>query len=89
MGWSLVGADKMAKLRAYFWNKKDMLELVRYQSEYMPRKKVSGDEFLSCFEVTKTKKAHSPYGKFYDQTQVYLPAQTRKVLAIRERLRFI
>lgn len=31
MGWSRKGADKMAKLRAYKYNNKSMLELVRYQ----------------------------------------------------------
>ena len=29
MGWSLTGADKMAQLRAYYWNGGDLLELVR------------------------------------------------------------
>jgi hypothetical protein len=31
MGWSRLGADKMAHLRAYYWNGGDMLELVRAQ----------------------------------------------------------
>ena len=33
MGWSKVGMSKMAELRAYYYNKGDMLELVRYQKE--------------------------------------------------------
>ena len=36
MGWSIVGVDKMAHLRAYYWNKGDMLELVRFQKEALP-----------------------------------------------------
>lgn len=37
MGWSKVGANQMAKLRAYYWNKGDMLELVRYQKEALSK----------------------------------------------------
>ena len=33
MGWSKTGMSKMAELRAYYYNKGDMLELVRYQKE--------------------------------------------------------
>ncbi len=33
MGWSKEGMTKMAELRAYYYNKGDMLELVRYQKE--------------------------------------------------------
>lgn len=33
MGWSITGANKMSELRAYHYNKRDMLELVRYQKE--------------------------------------------------------
>ena len=33
MGWSKTEMSKMAELRAYYYNKGDMLELVRYQKE--------------------------------------------------------
>lgn len=36
LGWSVVGADKMAKLRVYKKNGGDMLVLVRYQKEKLP-----------------------------------------------------
>ena len=36
MGWSKTGMSKMAELRAYYYNKGDMLELVRYQKEKLP-----------------------------------------------------
>lgn len=36
MGWSIVGANKMSELRVYQYNKRDMLELVRYQKEEVP-----------------------------------------------------
>lgn len=42
MGWSKKGMSKMAELRAYYYNKGDMLELVRYQNE--ERAKAVGSE---------------------------------------------
>jgi len=42
MGWSILGVDKMARLRAYYWNKGDMLFLVRYQNVEL--KKAAGCE---------------------------------------------
>lgn len=41
MGWSVTGATKMSKLRAYHLNGGDMLELVRYQKKDV--KKVVGN----------------------------------------------
>ncbi len=37
MGWSKTGVAKMTELRAYYYNKKDMLELVRFQKESLPK----------------------------------------------------
>jgi hypothetical protein len=36
LGWSRTGADKMSRLRIYRQNKRDMLELVRYQKQELP-----------------------------------------------------
>ena len=36
LGWSVIGADKMAQLRVYKRNKRSMLELVRYQKMQLP-----------------------------------------------------
>jgi hypothetical protein len=36
LGWSRTGADKMSRLRIYRQNKRDMLELVRYQKKELP-----------------------------------------------------
>ena len=43
MGWSIKGATKMAKLRAYELNNGDMLALVRYQKHAIP--KAAGAEY--------------------------------------------
>ena len=55
-GWSIKGATKMAKLRAYALNGGDMLELVRYQNRERP--KAVGDEYdvLSCTDVIRSEK---------------------------------
>ena len=37
MGWSEKGAGKMVQLRAYYLNGGDMLELVRYQKEWLEK----------------------------------------------------
>lgn len=37
MGWSRVGTDKMAHLRAYYYNGGNMLELVRKQKKELPK----------------------------------------------------
>lgn len=50
MGWSKTGADKMARLRAYYWNKGNMLDLVRYQKEALP-KAAGAEEYLSPSEL--------------------------------------
>lgn len=43
LGWSHTGADKMSRLRIYYANKGNMLELVRYQKEKHP-KAAGGEE---------------------------------------------
>lgn len=42
MGWSKRGATQMAKLRAYYLNGGDMLELARYQEEELPMAALDG-----------------------------------------------
>lgn len=37
MGWSRTGTDKMAYLRAYYYNGENMLELVRKQRKELPK----------------------------------------------------
>jgi len=51
LGWSIRGIEQMSRLRAYYWNEEDMLELVRYQKQEMP--KVAGCEelILSSMQV--------------------------------------
>lgn len=67
MGWSRVGADKMARLRAYYWNGGDMLELIRAQEK--EEKKVVGAESdpISCEEMLRWERQHQhKMGKYID-----------------------
>jgi hypothetical protein len=86
MGWSKKGVDKMAQLRAYWWNKGNMLALVRYQKKQL--KKVSGaEELLTIAEIEKWERMHSKTnGKYFDWVQCSPAAQARKKLAIREHI---
>lgn len=58
LGWSKCGADKMARLRIYYQNKGDMLELVRYQREEL--QKVSGGEDITttCGDIIRAEQAN-------------------------------
>ena len=87
MGWSKRGADQMGRLRAYYWNKGNMLDLVRYQkSNY---KKAAGAEEISVTlsALNMWERAHRcGDGVYVEKMQHSIPAQTRKIFAIRERL---
>ena len=82
MGWSKTGADKMAGLRAYSWNKKDMLELVRYQRGIS--KKAAGAEEMSevAEEAKATKYNHPSWAKYVDAIQVELSNEMKKWMSI-------
>lgn len=56
MGWSIKGATKMAKLRAYELNGGDMLELIRYQKRNLPKASGAEYEILSSTEIIKSEK---------------------------------
>ncbi|MCR4936662.1 MAG: UPF0236 family protein [Lachnospiraceae bacterium] len=82
MGWSRKGADKMAKLSAYAWNQKDMLELVRYQKTVLS--KAAGAEEVSTVvtEIRNTILKQPAWGKYYDSMQVELSAELKKWMSI-------
>ena len=81
MGWSIKGATKMAKLRAYALNGGDMLELVRYQNRERP--KAVGDEYdvLSCTDVIRSEKnRHKELGKYVESITHSISTQNRKII---------
>lgn len=86
LGWCKTGADRMGKLRAYYWNDGDMLELVRYQKEARKKEKREKKYPFSAEIIRSCNRQHVPNGKYYDRMQHSIPAQTRKTLAIRYHL---
>ena len=67
MGWSKTGVAKMSELRAYYYNKGDMLELVRYQKEQLP--KAAGMDYpeISVVEIIRSEqKQHTMLGKYME-----------------------
>ena len=73
LGWSLLGADKMAQLRAYYLNGRDMLSLVRYQKTEL--KKAAGDEevYFSASNInSSTRNKNGVLGKYHDSMQHHL-----------------
>lgn len=85
LGWCKTGADRMGRLRAYYFNGGNMLELVRYQKDVRERsrkeKKIHPGEILRSCD-----RKHAYNGKYFDDLQHSIPAQVRKTLAIREHL---
>lgn len=53
MGWSIVGGSKMSELRAYYYNGGDMLELVRYQKEEVPKAAGMELDYISAAQINR------------------------------------
>ncbi len=81
MGWSIEGATKMSKLRAYYFNGGDMLELVRYQKKDMPKAVGAEYEVLSSARVLQSeKKRHGVLGKYTETINHSMSLQNRKII---------
>lgn len=82
MGWSRTGAKNMARLRAYYLNDGDMLELVRYQKKKLP--KVVGaeyDDVLSGHEILLSERnRHGELGKYVESITHSMSDHNRKVI---------
>lgn len=73
LGWSLLGADKMAQLRAYYLNGGDMLTLVRYQKTMLKKAAGEEDRYLSASDIiSSTRNKNGVLGKYYDSMQHHL-----------------
>ena len=83
MGWSKHGAGQMGRLRAYYYNGGDMLELVRYQRQEL--KEAAGYEMTYCSvpEIMRSEKnRHYELGKYMAAIQGSLPGDIKKKLCI-------
>jgi hypothetical protein len=82
LGWSVVGADKMAQLRVYKKNDRDMLELVRYQKNKLPMAAGAEDVCFSAEDVLKSeRKNRQKLGNLADLPTYSIPYKNIKKIA--------
>ena len=81
MGWSIRGAEKMARLRAYYLNGGDMLELVRYQGNVLPKVAGAEETYLTTRQILDSEKSrHQQVGKYMESISHSLSLETKKKL---------
>lgn len=79
MGWSRTGVDKMAHLRAYYWNGGDMLELVRQQEREFPVAAGAENEVLSCESMLRWERhRHNKLGKYIESINHSVSTEVKK-----------
>jgi hypothetical protein len=79
MGWSRQGVDKMAHLRAYYWNGGDMLELVRQQKKELPKAAGAENDILSCEEILRSERnKNKALGKYAESMSHSVSNETKK-----------
>lgn len=87
MGWSRKGASKMAQLRAYYYNGKDMLELVRYQKQEVPQAAgAEKDIILSTQMLRAEKNRNGELGKYVDILTHSVSLDTKKKVYFNEHI---
>lgn len=87
MGWSRKGASKMAQLRAYYYNGKDMLELVRYQKQELPQAAgAEKDIILSTQMLRSEKNRNGELGKYIDILTHSVSLDTKKKVYFNEHI---
>ena len=88
LGWSVVGADKVAQLRVYKKNKRDMLELVRYQKQNLPLAAGAEEVICSAEEVLKSERRNRrELGVIADLPIYDIPyPQIKKIAAIKDHI---
>lgn len=81
MGWSICGAEKMARLRAYHLNGGDMLELVRYQERALPKAAGAEETYITTREILNSEKnRHRQVGKYMESISHSISLETKKKL---------
>lgn len=81
MGWSIQGATKMAQLRAYYKNGGDMLELVRYQKQELPKAVGAEYEILSKDQIQQTERnRHKELGKYTEAISHSMSLHSKKIV---------
>lgn len=85
MCWSKHGAGKMARLREYYYNGGNMLELAKYQKEELPMAAGAEEVVLSATAILASEKNNrnqtlKEYGKYSERIKSSLSVQTSKQL---------
>lgn len=81
MGWSVQGATNMAQLLAYTKNGGNILELVRYQKEEVPKAVGAEYEVLSCSEIISSEyQRHRDVAKYSEVISHSVSTHNKKVV---------
>ena len=85
MGWSRHGGCQMARLREYYYNGGDMLELASYQKEEIPMAAGAEGVVLSASQILRSEHTSRPvtmteFGKYTDAMRASMSVQTSKRL---------
>lgn len=88
LGWSRTGADKMARLRIYRQNKRDMLELVRYQKKEMPMAAGAEEAIYSAAQMLSAERRNrNRLGELADMPVYSIPyPQIKKIAALKNHI---
>ena len=88
MGWSRVGADKMARLRVYQKNGGDMLELVRYQTVELPQVSGAEETIYSATKIfSEERKQKEQVGIYADMPVYSIPyPQIKKIASLKNHI---
>jgi hypothetical protein len=81
MGWSIKGAEKMTRLRAYDLNDGDMLKLVRYQKKELKKAAGAEHDILSATQIMESERnRHGMLGKYIDTITHSMPITSKKIV---------
>ena len=88
LGWSKLGADKMARLRVYWKNGGDMLSLVRYQKKEMPMAAGAEEVIYSATDMLRMEKHNKKrLGELADLPIYSIPyPQVKKIAALKNHI---
>ena len=85
-GWGRQGAEKMARLRAYYLNGGDMLELVRYQKKEKEEEEEEKELLSSAQIIRSEKNRHGDVGKYLESITHSVSEQVKKLAYFNEHI---
>lgn len=77
MGWSRLGATNMAKLRAYYLNDRNFLELARYQKKEIPVA-VGAEYYTGSAEAARDRVHTDDMHRYFDRMIVEVPGFVKR-----------